>query len=57
MSSSTTPVGSIHGLEKVKDLYLEYLQGEISQSKKAVWHKLFLETAGVEVYNIDKMRL
>ena len=49
MPSRTTPVESSHGLGKIKDLYLEYLQGDISQSKKAVWDNLCLENAGLEV--------
>ena len=57
MPSSTTPVKSSHGIEKIKYLYLEYLQGDISQSKKAVWHNLYLVKAGVEVYTGDKMRV
>ena len=57
MPSRTTPVESIHGLEKIKDLYLEYLQGDISQSKKAVWHNLCLAKAGVEVYTGENMRV
>ena len=57
MPSSTTPVESSHGLKKNKDLYLEDLQGGISQSKKAIWHNLCLAKAGVEVYTGEKMRV
>ena len=57
MPSSTTPVESSHGIEKIKDLYLEYLQDDISQSKKAVWRNLYLAEAGVEVYTGEKMRV
>ena len=57
MLSSTTPVESSQGLEKIKDLYLEYLQGDISHSKKAIWHNLCLAKAGVEVYIGEKMRV
>ena len=57
MSSSTTPVESRHAPKKIQYHYLEYIQGGISQSKKAVWHNLFLAKAGVEVYTGDNMRL
>ena len=57
MPSRTTPVESIHGLEKIKDLYLEYLQDDISQSKKAVWYNLFPEKAGVGVYTGENMKI
>ena len=55
MHSRNTPVESSHGLEKIKDLYLEDIQGDISQSKKAVCHNLCLAKGGVEVYTGDKM--
>ena len=57
MPSSTNPVKSSHGLEKIKDLYLEDIQGDISQSKKAIWHNLCLAKAEVEVYTGEKMRV
>ena len=57
MPSSTTLVESSHGLKKIKDLYLEDLQGDIFQSKKAVWHNLCLAKAEVEVYTGEKMRV
>ena len=49
LPSSTTPIESSNGLEKIKHLYLEDLQGDIYRSKKAVWHNLCLEKDGVEV--------
>ena len=57
MPSSTIPVESSHGLEKIKDLYLEDLQGEISQNKKDVWKNLCLAKAVVEIYTGEKMRV
>ena len=57
MPSSNTPVESSHGLEKIKDLYLEDIQGDIYQSKKAVWYNLCLAKAEVEVYTGEKMRV
>ena len=57
MPSSTTPVKSSHGIEKIKYLYLECLQGDIYQINKAVRNNICLVKARVEVYTGEKLRV
>ena len=42
---------------KIKDLYLEYIQGDISHINKAFWNNLCPVKSGVEVYTGEKMRV
>ena len=50
------PVESSHGLERIKEIFMEEsLGGPIIQGKKAAWHHLCLVKAGVEVYTGGKL--
>ena len=55
--TGVAPVKSSHVLNTIKDIFLECLDGDLTQSTKAMWYHLCLIKVGVEVSEGNKSKL